>query len=323
MRFYAGVPLKTQSGHNIGTLCIADIKPRTFTVEQIQMLEDFACIAMSEFDLRKLATTDGLTGVLTRRAFKEGSARALGLAVRHRHEASCIAFDLDHFKAINDAHGHAAGDKVLVECANICRKQLRKTDLFGRLGGEEFAILLPHTALAAALKVAEKLRKAMTSHKFHGPSEPIRFAASFGVASLAHSVVDIETLLSRADAALYEAKSQGRNRCAQWAIARQRSKFDAAGFQGWPDSIQQRTLDSRLHRARPLRPGSKSFGYQHGGPAWPIQAPRSNQMTSPGPAVSWRRKIKASRWNSRSAAACGVTQDRTSLAAKPAFRPVP
>jgi diguanylate cyclase (GGDEF)-like protein len=215
VRSYAGVPLRTPDGHNIGTLCVVDMQPRAFEDEDIGILNDLAGVVMDELELRKLATTDGLTGVLSRRAFKEGATRALGLAVRHRHEASCIFFDLDHFKDINDTHGHGVGDKVLMESAEICRAQLRQTDLLGRLGGEEFAILLPHTGAAAALAVAEKLREAIASRQILGP-EPIRFSASFGVAALDRSARDIETLLRRADEALYDAKARGRNRCTLW-----------------------------------------------------------------------------------------------------------
>jgi len=102
-----------------------------------------------------------------------------------------------------------------MESAEICRAQLRQTDLLGRLGGEEFAILLPHTGAAAALVVAEKLREAMASRQILGP-EPIHFSASFGVAALDRSARDIETLLRRADEALYDAKAHGRNRCTLW-----------------------------------------------------------------------------------------------------------
>jgi diguanylate cyclase (GGDEF)-like protein len=216
VRFYAGVPLQTPEGHNIGTLCIVDVKPRAFGEDQIETLIDLARIVMSELQLRRIASTDGLTGALSRRAFKEAASRALGLAVRHRHDVSCIAFDLDHFKRINDSHGHSAGDVVLMESAEICRAQLRKTDFLGRMGGEEFAIFLPHTAAAAALDVAEKLRAAMADHSAIAPAGPIRFSASFGVAALDRFVPDVETLLRRADVALYEAKAHGRNRCSPW-----------------------------------------------------------------------------------------------------------
>ena len=216
IRFYAGAPLHTPDGQNIGALCVLDSTPRSFEAEQVEVLTDLARIVMSELELRKLATTDGLTGALSRRAFREEASRALALAIRHRHELTCITFDLDHFKNINDAHGHAMGDLVLEETTKACRVLLRKSDLVGRLGGEEFAILLPYTGPAAALKVAEKLRMSMTDKSIVGSSAPIHFSASFGLASLDRSVLDIETLLQHADAALYDAKAQGRNRCVVW-----------------------------------------------------------------------------------------------------------
>lgn len=122
---------------------------------------------------------------------------------------------------------HAAGDGVLIESAAICKSEIRKTDLLGRMGGEELAILLPHTGLAAALKVAEKLRATMADRPLLGRSGSIRFSASFGLAAVDRldgkrnnapgpAPPDIETLLRRADDALYDAKAQGRNRCAQW-----------------------------------------------------------------------------------------------------------
>lgn len=245
IRFYTGVPLRTPDGNNIGTLCLVDMKPRSFGDEQVEMLTDLARLVMSELELRKLATTDGLTCALSRRAFKEEAGRALGLAIRHRHDLSCIAFDLDHFKTINDAHGHTAGDAVLIESAAICKNEIRKTDLLGRMGGEEFAILLQHTVPAAALKVAEKLRATMADRPLLGRSGSIRFTASFGVAALDRFGSDIETFLRRADGALCEAKAQGRNRCAQWqpiatfdpSIRRRVFKAGQIAFQGGRSTI--------------------------------------------------------------------------------------
>ena len=216
IRFYAGAPLRTSDGQNIGALCVVDSKPRDFDADQAGVLTDLARIVMSELELRKLATTDGLTGALSRRAFREEAARSLALAIRHRHNLTCIAFDLDHFKKINDAHGHPVGDRVLVETARLCRQLLRKSDLIGRVGGEEFVILLPFTGITAAADVAEKLRMSMTDQSIDGASGSIGFSASFGLAAIDRSVLEIETLLQHADSALYEAKAQGRNRCVVW-----------------------------------------------------------------------------------------------------------
>lgn len=212
LRFYAGIPLATSNGHNVGTLCAIDTKPRDFTPDQVEILSDLARMAVSELELRLLSTTDTLTGALSRRAFKEEANRAAALALRHRHDLSCIVMDLDYFKAVNDNHGHASGDAVLVEAVKACVGQLRATDLIGRLGGEEFAVLLPHTRRAAALEVAEKLRVAVEGLAFEFGGHRLAVTASFGVASLDHATPDADTLLKHADIALYQAKAAGRNR---------------------------------------------------------------------------------------------------------------
>lgn len=134
IRFYAGVPLRTPEGHCIGMLCAMDIKPRTFFDDQVDTLRDLAFIVMSELELRVLAMTDGLTGALSRRAFRQELDRAFSLALRHKHDLSCIMLDLDHFKAVNDQHGHSAGDQVLSAAAAVCREELRKSDPSGRMG---------------------------------------------------------------------------------------------------------------------------------------------------------------------------------------------
>ncbi len=216
LRFYAGIPLATREGQNIGTLCLIDTKPREFPQEQIELLSDLARIAMDELELRLVATTDSLTGALSRRAFKEQAHHATALALRHQHDLSCIAFDLDHFKSINDSNGHAAGDQVLAAVVRTCKAHLRETDLLGRLGGEEFAIVLPHTDRSAALEVAEKLRAEIAQLQFHFDARDLNVSASFGVSSLGAAARDVETLLKNADAAVYDAKAAGRNCCVLW-----------------------------------------------------------------------------------------------------------
>lgn len=227
IRFYAGVPLQTPEGHCIGTLCAMDTKPRIFLDDQVDTLRDLASIVISELELRVLAMTDGLTGALSRRAFRQELDRAFSLALRHKHDLSCIMLDLDHFKAVNDQHGHSVGDQVLSAAAVVCREELRKSDAFGRMGGEEFAILLPHTGLGSAMKVAEKLRAAIARLRIPAPSQPIKVTASFGVANLDGSVASPDALLQNTDAALYSAKRDGRNRCMEWrpvAIAQQSTR---------------------------------------------------------------------------------------------------
>jgi diguanylate cyclase (GGDEF)-like protein len=219
LRFYAGIPLRSAEGHNIGTLCAMSPEPRAIAADEIAILQDLAGVVMDAMELRMLATVDGLTGALSRRAFRAEGARQLALARRHGHEASCLLLDLDHFKAINDSHGHAVGDTVLAETVATCRSALRETDLIGRLGGEEFAVLLPHTGRQAALGVAEKLRAAVAAQRFAGAERPFSVTASCGLATFSPALADLDTMLRLADEALYAAKQQGRDRCVVAAAA--------------------------------------------------------------------------------------------------------
>jgi len=216
IRFYAGVPLTTEDGFNLGALCVIDTKPRKLDAGQIAQLKDFAALVMDAFEARRQATSNSLTGALTRRAFRDEAARALSLSQRHSHPLSCISFDLDHFKAINDAHGHALGDCVLVEAVSACRERLRNTDIFGRIGGEEFSIVLPHTDAAGALELAGQIRSALERRVIVLPEATIKITASFGIAAQDRNGVDLDELLRRADLALYDAKAAGRNTCVVW-----------------------------------------------------------------------------------------------------------
>jgi diguanylate cyclase (GGDEF)-like protein len=216
VRFYAGAPLRVASGLAIGTLCTFDSVPRIFSTEQAAMLEDLASIVLSELELRTLLMQDGLTGAMSRRALRDEAARTSALAVRHGHSLSLIMFDLDHFKAINDNNGHHVGDRVLIACVKAVQSLLRRADSFGRIGGEEFAILLPHTNRNDAMLVAEKIREAIVSVIIQGTRGAISVSASFGIATLESSACDIDELLRRADMAMYEAKQSGRNRCIEW-----------------------------------------------------------------------------------------------------------
>ncbi|WP_426122533.1 diguanylate cyclase [Pararhizobium sp. PWRC1-1] len=213
--FYAGVPLKTKEGHTIGTVCAIDRQPRSFGRRDLKILTELAGVAMDRISLLQSAATDGLTDALTRRAFKQEADQLISLALRHRHDVSCIVLDVDHFKTVNDTHGHAAGDAVLKSVAATCQAALRAGDLFGRLGGEEFAILLPHVERDGAVAVAEKVRSLIASHTVG--ERQLKVTASFGISALSIVGKDIETLLAQADAAMYRAKNTGRNRCVAWS----------------------------------------------------------------------------------------------------------
>ncbi len=166
-------------------------------------------------DLLQLATTDGLTGTLNRTSFIEQAAAHLVQAQRRSGSATILMLDADHFKAINDTHGHHGGDTALRALGQAIRAACRPGDIAGRLGGEEFAMLLPDTSEAAALAVAQRLRAAVEQLDLQHADKPIRLTISIGVASAPHTGSDdLPALLRKADRALYEAKEAGRNRIA-------------------------------------------------------------------------------------------------------------
>jgi diguanylate cyclase (GGDEF)-like protein len=216
IRFYAGVPLKTPSGHTVGTVCAIDRRPRSFSNRDLRILQEIAGAAMDRAQLLQSVGTDSLTGAMTRRAFKEGADRILSSAVRHQHDVACIVLDVDHFKNVNDTYGHAAGDDVLRYVVAICQGQLRAGDLLGRMGGEEFAVLLPHINRDEGLGVAERLRVALAESRVKLSSGETSVTASFGATALSLIAKDIDAILAQADAAMYQAKSGGRNKCLLW-----------------------------------------------------------------------------------------------------------
>lgn len=210
IRSYLGVPLETPDGYNIGALCAIDVVPRDFTPQQIEMLKSFAAIVVDELELRNLARLDHLTGALSRRTFLQEAGQAINRSKRYSHHASLVMFDVDRFKLINDSYGHSVGDAVLRAVGAACRGLIRDCDSFGRLGGEEFAILLPDTA-DGGLVAAERYRETLASLDI--PGHPgLNITASFGVANLTPGIT-VEQWLSMADTALYAAKRGGRNQC--------------------------------------------------------------------------------------------------------------
>lgn len=215
IRFYAGVPLRSRDGHNIGSVCAIGYTPREFSDRDIAILQDFADLAMDELELRQHASSDALTGVLSRRAFIDQGNKAFALAQRQRFDFSCIAFDVDHFKSVNDNFGHAAGDKVLSGVARQCSATLRDVDIFGRVGGEEFAVLL-YTGRNGALESAERLRGTIEAMRITHGAHEMQVTASFGIASLDPATSGLQELIERADAAMYRSKQAGRNRTSAW-----------------------------------------------------------------------------------------------------------
>jgi len=160
-------------------------------------------------ETQQQALTDGLTGCVNRRSFEMQLERDLHLATRMRQPVSLIMLDIDHFKSVNDTHGHDAGDTALRVIADALRQELRGVDTAARYGGEEFAIILPQAGLEGALVVAERLRARVESTEVPGV-RPI--TASLGVATFPAHASSRDLLVTTADRALYRAKHTGRNR---------------------------------------------------------------------------------------------------------------
>lgn len=164
--------------------------------------------------LTVLATTDSLSGLYNRAEFMKLAQRELSLAKRHNKKVSLLMIDLDHFKSINDTFGHAAGDEVIREIGNAIKTSFRKTDYAGRLGGEEFVVLLKDTSLDEAKGAAKKFQEAVSKIKVTYEKQEISFTASIGVAAIYGDINNrnnIEDVLKQADGALYKAKAKGRN----------------------------------------------------------------------------------------------------------------
>jgi diguanylate cyclase (GGDEF)-like protein len=160
-------------------------------------------------ELERHAAIDELTGLLNRRAVFEFGHGEFARARRYAQPMCVLALDLDHFKRVNDTLGHAAGDRVLKGVAACCRNVVRNVDAVGRIGGEDFTLVLVQTGNETGLEIAERIRAAVNC-VFVVPG--VRVSASIGVAELDAADTDFETLLARADAALYRAKDEGRNR---------------------------------------------------------------------------------------------------------------
>lgn len=182
----------------------------------IGIIRDITERKQREDDLRRMATTDAMTGIYNRRRFVELMVQEMHRAHRMLHPLALIMLDIDSFKRVNDSYGHAIGDEVLKSLARACTGELREMDFVGRLGGEEFAILLPELGREQGIDVAERLRRKIETLVVEtSDGKTVRFTASMGVAVLEENDRMAESFFGRADASLYHAKHDGRN-CVRW-----------------------------------------------------------------------------------------------------------
>jgi diguanylate cyclase (GGDEF)-like protein len=165
-------------------------------------------------ELEQLATVDAMTGTFNRRHFLKLADREWTRAQRYSLPLALMLLDIDCFKSINDRFGHPFGDAVLVHVATLANRSKRETDVFARIGGEEFALLLPQTTIRRAQVVAERLRKRVADNALTAGNEAVSSTVSIGIAERTADVMTFSQLMSSADKALYEAKRAGRNRVA-------------------------------------------------------------------------------------------------------------
>lgn len=163
-------------------------------------------------ELHRISITDDLTGLFSRRHAMEICETELARSKRYEHAFALLMIDIDHFKAVNDTHGHQVGDQVLRHLSGVFRDSIRKCDYAGRYGGEEFIILLTQSGLDDGVEVAERIRLAASELELDGKGGTFSFTVSIGVSSYPEAGSDIQDVINNADEALYEAKKQGRNR---------------------------------------------------------------------------------------------------------------
>jgi diguanylate cyclase (GGDEF)-like protein len=175
---------------------------------QNELAEAHVKISFQNMELKVMSVTDGLTGLFNRRKIDESIANEVERRSRYGQPLSVVMIDIDHFKRVNDAHGHLKGDLVLLAIADVLRQGVRKIDIIGRWGGEEFLVICPNTDLDGAVAMAENMRQLVQAREVEGIG---RATSSFGVAQLGPDEA-AESLVQRVDAALYRAKLGGRNR---------------------------------------------------------------------------------------------------------------
>lgn len=202
----------------LGTLVGGSRKKAAFDSDELRMLEVIAIQAAQAVlraqlfeQMEKMATTDGLTGLVNHRTFQQRFDEQLATARRYTRKLSFILTDIDHFKSVNDTYGHPMGDLVLKGVAKILKEQARDTDIVARYGGEEFAIVMPETDAKGAHVIAERIRERLLKEVFQTEQGPLKVTLSLGIATFPESAMEKQQLIDLADQCLYFAKRHGRN----------------------------------------------------------------------------------------------------------------
>lgn len=237
LRYYVGIPLQTHDGFRLGTLCCLDFQPRDTRPSEIENLQDLAALVMEQMELRlgarqvdalhhelraayanlnDLAAHDPLTKLLNRAAILDRLDRSYDKACRQGSSLTVLMIDVDHFKSINDTHGHPCGDQVLREVSSRLKKVLRSNDAIGRIGGEEFLVMLEACDETVSWRLAERCRKAICDKPIVLPGDPpipLQVSVSMGLSAVAVAAgMSVSNAIAQADQALYQAKRGGRNR---------------------------------------------------------------------------------------------------------------
>lgn len=209
IRFYAGCPLRVANGSKLGTLCLLDVKARELDDEERELLRDLARMAEQELAAVQMATMDELTQLSNRRGFEALAQHALNVCKRMDKPASLLFFDLNKFKQINDAFGHAEGDRALVTFAEVLREVLRESDVIGRLGGDEFVAFLTQADGIETVGILARLRSVLAKRN---ATSKRGYEIAYSVGQIQYDPAahaSITELLAQADLAMYENKQAG------------------------------------------------------------------------------------------------------------------